>query len=1201
MKKLRLETEQHLSYLHISTLNSLIISLSPMALSLIPSSSSSAPQFKYDVFLSFRGEDTRYNFISHLHKALCDKHIEIFIDYNLNRGDEISPSLLEAIEESQISIIIFSRNYASSRWCLEELVKILECREQYGQIMIPVFYGIDPSAVRKQTGSFLDAFAKHEQKSSHKVQIWKEALKKAANLSGWHSTANKPESVLIEDIVQSVLKRLNAISSVDTSDLVGIDSKIEEIESLLCIGTNDARSVGIWGIGGIGKTTLAEAVFDKISSQFERSWFTYDVRERSEQSGGLNHLQQELRLAILGDGNMNVCTSIVGRTFIRKRYNRKKLLLILDDVSNFRQIEYLIGGSDCLTSQSRIIITSRDKQVLKNCGVNKVYKVRELFHDEALKLFCRYAFKRNHPMMGYVELSNKVAEYAQGVPLALKVLGSHLLDKGKEVWKSAIDKLETFPHIDIHKVMKISYDGLDDDVRKIFLDIACFLKYYDTGLAKSILNACGFHSEIGISILINQSLIAINDINKITIHDLLQAMGREIVRQESIDNPGKRSRLWHHEDIYYVLTKNKGSEIIEGISLDMSKIRDIHLDRNAFTNMRRLSFLNFYSRKVGFFAYYREVENKVHGFEAVKSDLPELRYLCWDGCPIKSLSSSFHLENLVKLDMRYSKVEQIWNGVKHLFKLKEIDLSFSSLRCCPDLSGFPNLEKLILYSCLCLREILPSIQYLNKLDFLNLKECRSLQDIPDCRGLISLKKLDLRWCSSLKKLPEMPCNIEELLLSGTAIEELPLSTKYLSRLVVLDVSYSTRLKSFPSSICEWKSLKDLYLIGCSKLDELPDDIGTLESLEGLNIYKTSSITKLKNVNSLIFKRFMVQDAVSWFLPRIEGWHNLTSLDLSDSGIIELPENLGCLSSLRELNLARNSFESIPASIANLSNLLYLYINNCKKLKCLPKPQLFGIDAYNCTSLEVLSNVSFKSCFQIGNCFKLDNIFANFGNCFKLDRNTFENIVKDVLLKIRGPVEYSYEDCEYPISPLAHSLICYPGYEIPEWFNFRSMGSLINVELPPNCLNHNFIGFVMCLVVAPPYLDHQVECNTWSLHWECNLKSKDGHPCNRDGSFGYDFDFKVFGSHHVFMASDFEISPYEFLDYENEISFEFYCEDGMEGYTVEKCGLHLMCAQLPQEANVSYQIGEVEDFLSLASVHDNCEEIDEQHPKRLKFN
>ncbi|KAL5845956.1 hypothetical protein ACOSQ3_009480 [Xanthoceras sorbifolium] len=1031
---------------------------------------------------------------NHLHKALCDKQLEIFIDYNLNRGDEISPSLLEAIEELQISIIIFSRNYAFSRWCLEEL------------ILIPVFYGIDPSGVRNQTGSFADAFAKHEQKSSRKAQIWKDALKKAANLSGWHST-----------------------------------------------------------------TTLVEAVFNKISSQFEGFWFTYHVRERSEQSSEPNHLRQELRLAILGDGNMNVCTSIVGRTFTRKRFNRKKLLLIFDDVSNFRQIEYLNQGLHCLTSQSRIIITTRDKQVLKNCGVNQVYKVQELFHDEALKLFCRYAFKRNHPMMGYAELSNKVAGYAQSVPLALKVLGSHLLDKGKVVWKSVMDKLEKFPHIDIYKVLKISYDGLDDEVRKIFLDIACFFKNCNIRLAKSFLNACGFHTEIGISILIDQSLIAVSFGNKITIHDLLQAMSREIVRQESIENPGKRSRLWHHEDIYNVLTKNMGTKIIDGISLDMSKTRDIHLDRNAFTNMRRLRFLNFYTSS------YEGVENKVHVFQAVESDLSELRYFRWDGCLIKSLSSSFHLENLVKLDMRYSKAEQIWNGVKLLFKLKEIDLSFSSLTSCPDLLGFPNLERLILFSCFYLREISPSIQYLNKLDFLHLRACKSLKGVLNCRVLLNLEKL-----------PEMPCNIEELLLSGTAIEELPLSTKYLSRLVVLKISDCKRLMRLPSSICEWKSLKDL--------DELPDDIGTLESLVALSIYKTairelsSSIIKLKNVNSLFFNRFEFQDAVSWSLHHIEGWHNLIGLDLSDSGIIELLENLGCLSSLRELNLAGNSFETIPASITNLSNLLYLYINDCKMLKCSPKLQLFDIDAYNCTSLEVLSCVSFKSCFQPrDDTDSIELIYrgvsTHFGNCFKLDRNTFEDIVKDVLLKIRGPIKYIDE------VSFTFFAVCYSGHEIPEWFNFRSMGSLINVELPKHCLNHKFIGFVMCVVVAAPFLDHQVEFYARSLHWECNFKSKDGHPCIRSGSFRYIFDrFKFIGSHHVFMASHCKISPYELLRYKNEISFQFYCDDSIEGYTVEKCGVHLI-----------FRVGEVEDFLSLASVHDNCEEVDEPHTKRLKLN
>jgi deoxyribodipyrimidine photolyase len=169
-----------------------------MALISIPSSSSSSNScqfiFKHDVFISFRGKDTRYNFTSHLHKALRDKQIQTYIDYKLNRGDEISPSLLKAIEESKISVIIFSKDYASSGWCLEELVKILECKKSSDQIVIPVFYNVNPSDVRHQTGTYGNAFTKHKErfkKSLDKVQRWKEALKEAADLSGWHSSTIK--------------------------------------------------------------------------------------------------------------------------------------------------------------------------------------------------------------------------------------------------------------------------------------------------------------------------------------------------------------------------------------------------------------------------------------------------------------------------------------------------------------------------------------------------------------------------------------------------------------------------------------------------------------------------------------------------------------------------------------------------------------------------------------------------------------------------------------------------------------------------------------------------------------------------------------------------------------------------------------------------------------------------------------------------
>ncbi|XP_050150745.1 disease resistance protein RLM3-like [Malus sylvestris] len=158
-----------------------------MANQLASSSSSLPPSWRYDVFLSFREEDTHTNFTEHLYKALDDKGINTFIDRQLTRGEEISPALLQAIEESRISLVIFSKNHASSRWCLDELVKILQCRESKQQIVLPVFYKVDPSHVRNQTSSFGDVFAELECKfkdSKEKVLMWKRALREIANLSG---------------------------------------------------------------------------------------------------------------------------------------------------------------------------------------------------------------------------------------------------------------------------------------------------------------------------------------------------------------------------------------------------------------------------------------------------------------------------------------------------------------------------------------------------------------------------------------------------------------------------------------------------------------------------------------------------------------------------------------------------------------------------------------------------------------------------------------------------------------------------------------------------------------------------------------------------------------------------------------------------------------------------------------------------------
>jgi len=153
------------------------------------SSSSRHRIWNYDVFLSFRGEDTRKNFTDHLYTALIQAGIHTFRDDNeLPRGEEISPQLLKAIEGSRISIVVFSKHYASSRWCLDELVKIIECRQRSDQVVLPIFYDTEPSDVRKQTGSYAKAFDEHEERfkeEMEKVNKWRGALAEAGNLSGF--------------------------------------------------------------------------------------------------------------------------------------------------------------------------------------------------------------------------------------------------------------------------------------------------------------------------------------------------------------------------------------------------------------------------------------------------------------------------------------------------------------------------------------------------------------------------------------------------------------------------------------------------------------------------------------------------------------------------------------------------------------------------------------------------------------------------------------------------------------------------------------------------------------------------------------------------------------------------------------------------------------------------------------------------------
>eukprot|EP00253_Pinus_taeda_P014905 PITA_14905 len=784
------------------------------------------------------------------------------------------------------------------------------------------------------------------------------------------------EGELLEKVVVEVLERVKKPALLrDVGKYpTGLDEKAEDFEKFLLRQQQRGKHqiLAIMGLGGIGKTTLATELFNRKTSYYSRSCFLSDVKDKK--GNDLILLQKEILeiLDVPDDKIKRVKDVAEGKVVIRNHLSSSKALVIIDDVDDEDQVDALLPHQSVIHPDSLILITSRNRDVLRNSNVEEdsIYTLSGLSERHSLELFCSHSFNQSYPPQEFESLVEKFVEACSGLPLSLKVIGALLKRKSKSYWEDLLNKLGRTLPSEIKQKLQISYNALEEEEKEIFLDIACFFIGEDRDRVIRILGESGFQN------IVDRSLVDVDRKKRIKMHDHVRDMGRELAKGSGL--PGRLWR-WTEEDNGDLLRKSRNGQ--------MTDVRGVRIHGGEYTQVDdgiRMSRLQFLDAKGDLM---ERILTKVSS-----SNLKWLRWTCNRillPCEHYTLLRWVPMNNLRVLQIEGHRLKTLWEEqLEPPLQLRELEIKICSLSHIPnsigqlkhlerivicnvkpekititelpeEFCGLRSLKVLVLEGWSRMKALPKKFGNLTELQHLQLSKCSALKSLPESFGeLTNLQHVDLSDCSNLARLPESfgeLTNLQHIQLSScTALDSLPESFGKLSNLQRIDLSYCRALERLSDSFGDLIKLQHLNLVGCSELSLPRETLGDISTLKYIDLSYCRKIEVLPSqvAHQRSLEQLRLRATNLKELPSAIGQLScMEVLELGDAPLLDkLPFQLYDLKKLKELRIVGwQELKVLPDALCDLKNLKQLSISGCKKLKCLPP--LLG-DLSNLNTLKI---------------------------------------------------------------------------------------------------------------------------------------------------------------------------------------------------------------------------------------------------------